>query len=349
MKMFSRRGAKDRSSAVAVLDRERFDGTDEELAAEIAALRVQLATESTHEAESRLIYLLHVLGIRRLAAAGDNARYPEPATDLPPYDGALPEFTFEDLTPELLRAAILRDGCAIVRGLIPRERALAFADEIEQSFAEREREVEGKRHDRRLYDPFVPDPPHGVEVDSRGWIRAGGGVLAMDAPKLACEVFNLLYDIGLPELIADYVGEDVAISLDKTTLRKATPDVAGGWHQDGNFMGDVRAMNLWLSLSRCGDEAPGLDMVPRRLGEMVQSGTDEAMLDYVVSQRMAEQAAGDRPIVRPIFEPGDAVLFDDLFLHKTGSDPAMPKPRYALESWFFGASGFPTEYAPIAI
>ncbi len=71
------------------------------------------------------------------------------------------------------------------------------------------------------------------------------------------------------------------------------------------------------------------------------TATDEAMFDNMVSQRMAEQAAGDTPILRPIFEPGDALLFDELFLHKTGSDPSMPKPRFAIESWFFGASGFP--------
>jgi hypothetical protein len=42
------------------------------------------------------------------------------------------------------------------------------------------------------------------------------------------------------------------------------------------------------------------------------------------------------------------MLFDDRFLHRTGSNPAMTKPRYAIESWFFGASGFPADYAPIA-
>ena len=42
-------------------------------------------------------------------------------------------------------------------------------------------------------------------------------------------------------------------------------------------------------------------------------------------------------------------LFDELFLHKTGSYPQMPKPRYAIESWFFGRSGFSQEYAPIAV
>jgi hypothetical protein len=69
----------------------------------------------------------------------------------------------------------------------------------------------------------------------------------------------------------------------------------------------------------------------------------------MVSQRMAEEAAGDTPILRPIFEPGDALLFDELFLHKTASEPEMRNPRYAIENWFFGASAFPPDYAPLAV
>ena len=42
------------------------------------------------------------------------------------------------------------------------------------------------------------------------------------------------------------------------------------------------------------------------------------------------------------------LLFDDLFLHRTASDPAMPKPRFAVESWFFAPSAFPEDYAPLA-
>ena len=53
--------------------------------------------------------------------------------------------------------------------------------------------------------------------------------------------------------------------------------------------------------------------------------------------------------MRPIFEPGDALFFDELFLHQTGSDPSMPNPRFAIESWFFGASAFPGDYAPVAV
>jgi len=113
-------------------------------------------------------------------------------------------------------------------------------------------------------------------------------------------------------------------------------------------MGEVRAMNVWLSLSRCGDEAPGLDVVPRRLDDFVKTGTEGTVLDYQVSQAMAEEAAGEYGIIRPIFEPGDVLLFDDRFLHQTGSDPEMPKPRYAIESWFFGPTGFSESYVPLA-
>ena len=102
------------------------------------------------------------------------------------------------------------------------------------------------------------------------------------------------------------------------------------------------------ALSRCGDEAPGLDIVPKRFDEMVPSGTDDAPLWYCVSDAVIAEVSADAPVIRPIFEPGDAMFFDDLFLHKTGSDPSMPNSRFALECWHFGATGFPGDYAPIA-
>jgi hypothetical protein len=159
------------------------------------------------------------------------------------------------------------------------------------------------------------------------------------------EAFNR---VGLPDVVHGYLGEHSAISAQKCILRKAEPTVPGAWHQDGKFLGDVHALNLWLSLSRCGDEAPGLDIVPRRLDQLLAAGTEGTRVDIEVSQAMAEEAAAGLGIQRPIFEPGDALLFDELFLHQTGSDPQMPKPRYAVESWFFGPSAFPGGYSPLA-
>jgi hypothetical protein len=318
-----------------------------ELAGEIAALTEATRASRDIDAERRLLALRHEAGIAALDSSSDDPEYP--AADgarLPESDG-LPEFTREQVTPELLRAAILRDGCLLVRGLVDRERALGFAAQIERSFAERERESSGQAPQPGYYEPFAPDARFG-EVEGRDWIKQGGGVLAADSPLLAFEMFELFSQARVPELAKSYLGEAPLLSVQKTTLRKADPAVGGAWHQDGYFLGDVRALNLWLSLSRCGDVAPGLDIVPRRLDDLVATQTDEAILDYQVSQARAEEVAGDKGIMRPIFEPGDALFFDDRFLHQTGSDPSMPEPRFAIESWFFGASGFPVEYAPLA-
>ena len=325
-----------------------FDGDDEQLFAAIAELSAANAAGPGREHERRLLRLRHIAGLR-LLSDGRRPTHPEPDTAGLPAGPGLPEFTPADLTPELLRAAILRDGCALVRGLVDRDSALALADEIDRSFEERERFVASGSSAEGYYEEIAPFGEHAFQDGQRAWIREGGGVLAADSPMLTAQMLSLFEGAGIPQLVAGYLGERPLISVQKTTLRKAAPEVGGAWHQDGAFMGDVRALNLWLSLSRCGDESPGLDIVPKRLEEIVATGTDEAMLSYQVSRAKAEEAAGDVEIIRPIFEPGDALFFDELFLHQTGSDPSMPKPRYAVESWFFGGSAFPAGYGPVAV
>ena len=143
------------------------------------------------------------------------------------------------------------------------------------------------------YEEFQPQPRYGPVV-GRGWIEQGGGLLAADAPTLSFEMMDMFDAAGLGELVSGYLGEPALISVHKTTLRKADPSVPGAWHQDGFFMGEVRSLNLWLSLSRCGDEAPGLDLLPRRLDHYLATNTEEAALDYTISQRKVDEAAGDR-------------------------------------------------------
>jgi hypothetical protein len=324
-----------------------FPGSDEELFAEIEKVTAENRETRSTDSEATLLRLRHLAGIRMTEAA--NGRPDFAAADdasLPSADG-LPEIAAADVTPGMLRAGILRDGCLLVRGLVGREDALHFADQIDRAFEERERSGPGDKSQNGYYEEFYPEPGYDG-MTSRSWIKEGGGLLAVDSPMLSFEMIEMFQRAGIQRLVKEYLGEPGLISGEKTTLRKAEPQVPGAWHQDGAFMGDVRALNLWLSLSRCGDESPGLDILPRRLDYLVTTQTEEAMLSYQISQAKAEEAAGDTPIIRPIFEPGDALFFDDLFLHQTGSDPSMPKPRYAIESWFFGASAFP-EYIPVVV
>jgi phytanoyl-CoA dioxygenase PhyH len=316
------------------------------LYAEIDRAADQVRSTDDLEARRQLLRLRHRAGIALLDGQ-DRRPHPSPDFDALPAADGLPGLDPEQLTPELLRAGILRDGCVLVRGLVDRDEAMELARQIERAFTERDREQQGGSPAEGYYEPFSLEP--GFEQPIRAWVEQGGGLLAADSPLLASDLLETFREARLRELVGGYLGEPPLITLQKTTLRKAEPSVDGAWHQDGAFMGDVRSLNLWLSLSRCGDESPGLDLVPRRLDRLVPRGTDGIRLGYVVSQQKAEEAAGRLGILRPIFEPGDALFFDDLFLHKTGSDPAMPKPRYAVENWFFGGSAFPTEYAPFAV
>jgi hypothetical protein len=302
----------------------------------------------SRETERRLIRLRHLAGIRLVDEGPSGAEFVGPASDYLPAGDPLPEIPAAELDASLIRAGILRDGCLLVRGLIPRERAEEMAQRIDRAFKQRERHGAGRSVEEGYFEEFQPDRRYGPVV-GRGWIEQGGGLLAADAPLLHFEMMEMFGAAGLRELVTGYLGEPALISAHKTTLRKAEPSVPGSWHQDGFFMGEVRSLNMWLSLSRCGDESPGLDLLPTRLDRYLATATEEAALDYTISQRKVEEAAGPTPIVRPIFEPGDALFFDELFLHQTGSDPSMRKPRYAIENWFFGGSAFPGEYAPIAV
>jgi hypothetical protein len=326
--------------------RDEFEGTTAELFEEIERLTEANRRDPDRQLERRLLRLRHAAGIRLLDAGGSKPELAQPDDGALPAGEPLPEIRGADVTPGLIRAGILRHGCLLVRGLVDRDAALRFAGQIDRSFAERAAAGAGRQPAAGYYEEFDPETVFPVAT-VRPWIEEGGGVLATDAPMLTFEMLELFAAAGLPRLVGDYLGEPPLLSVHKTTLRKADPAVGGAWHQDGAFMGDVRALNLWLSLSRCGDEAPGLDVVPRRLDEVViEHGS---MLDVELTRAKAREAAGDAGIVRPIFEPGDALLFDELFLHQTASEPSMPKPRFAIESWFFGGSAFPRDYAPIAV
>ncbi len=326
-----------------------FSGSTSELLAEIAQLTERTRAHRDPDAERRLLRLRHLAGVRLTDKVESQASYPTPNFDRVPEGPQLPEFQPSDLSPSVLRAAILRYGCMLVRGLVDTDEATRFANKIDHAFKERAVDATGRETTPGYYEPFQFAGPY--RTPARSWIEKGGALLAIDSPTLAFDLMELFAAGRVPELVAGYLGEMPVISAQKTTLRKVEPSVKGAWHQDGSFMGDVRSLNLWVALSHCGVDAPSLDIVPRRLEALVPTGTDDhdISIEHQVSQRAAEEAAGDTAIVRPIFRPGDAVFFDELCLHQTGAHTSMSKARFAIESWFFGGSAFAGSYAPFAV
>ena len=91
-----------------------------------------------------------------------------------------------------------------------------------------------------------------------------------------------------------------------------------------------------------------MDVVAKRLDHIVKPGSGGADFDWSLGDDAVHQVAGDT-IRRPIFEPGDALLFDHLHLHRTGTDPGMTKTRYAIETWFFAPSAYPDPHEQVPL
>jgi hypothetical protein len=231
----------------------------------------------------------------------------------------------------------------LVRGLIPPERATELAAGIDAALAafDDAAAAEGPpaADEDGWYAPFKPQPGDYRTGGQRGWVRASGAVWTADSPRMLFDLLEVVDETGIGALITDYLGERPALSANKCTLRRVPLTTSTGWHQDGAFLGtEVRTMNLWLSLAHCGQDAPGLDVVPRRFDDV---------FDWAVGEEVVAREAGPAGVLRPLFGPGDALLFDHLFLHSTAVTAEMTRERHAIETWFFSPSSYPKGQIPL--
>lgn len=317
--------------------------------AAIALLTEANRDEGRAEIERALVRLRRQTGREQTGTSAQPPLRVTPATA----DGRIVEVAGADLDVAQLLDGLATSGCLLVRGLITPERARELAAGIDRAFDAYDRAEAGEPSDLRWYEPHtMPDrvEPGLPAPFRRRMMRDDGGMWTADSPRMLYEVLEVIERSGLVHLMADLFHERPLLSAIKGTLRRVAPfNIDGGWHQDGAFLGDqISSLNVWLSLSRCGDDAPGLDIVPRRLPGVLPRD-ERAQFDWSVSDAGAREAADGVAIVRPLFEPGDALLFDHLLLHRTGADARMPHDRYAIESWFFAPSAYPDRQLPIYV
>jgi hypothetical protein len=316
---------------------------------------IRLLTEANRVARSDALEKL-LVEMRHESFATLDRRPPVPVPDKivadPTYDarGALPELRPADLTVATLREGLSRHGCVLVRGLVPPERVDALVAGIDRALDACDASLAGADEAETMpwFAPFRPTGGNYRVGGRRNWVRASGGVWTADSPRMLFELMEVVDETGVGDLIAAHLGERPALSANKCTLRRVPIDTNTDWHQDGAFLGEgARTIDLWLSLSHCGRDAPGLDIVPRRIDHVVQTGTEGAFFDWSVSPAVVDDVAGETPVIRPEFAPGDALLFDHLLLHRTAAGPEMTRERYAIETWFFAPSAYPDGQIPL--
>ena len=245
---------------------------DADWAAAIDVLAEANRAAPSAELESALVALRHRCATR-VSAADPGARLSGGTAPAVGPSG-LPETDLAALDARSLRAAVLEHGSLLVRGAISRDDAAGIAEAIDRCWAVSTREDPPGPDDAGIWEPFWPaDGDGGGEQWVRGirnWVRAAGGVLLCDSPAIQFRVLDLYRRIGLQAVVTEYLGGRPVLSANKCTLRRVSPETVGGWHQDGAFLGaGVRAVNLWLALTDCGIDAPGMDLVARRLDGVV--------------------------------------------------------------------------------
>ncbi len=308
-----------------------------ELGAAIDALQRANRLEGSASVEQQLVRLRRDAFVRKAAPLTAPAPVPERAPAVDPALG-LPATSRAGLDVELLRAAIGHHGSLVVRGLLSDERVRALRTAIDAALAARRSGAEnGTSHYHELEGPDPQDRA----------FSAADGLLTCDSPHALFELLETFYELELDRLASEFLGERPALSIEKCTLRHMVPPCSGSWHQDGAFLGaEIRSLNVWIALSRCGRDAPGLDIMPRRYQRILPAG---AFFDWDLSPEVIRVESPGVAPARPLFEAGDAVLFDHLCVHQTACTAEMTQKRYAIESWLFAPSAYPAKGGGLVI
>jgi hypothetical protein len=305
----------------------------------IDLLTAENRRERRADLECRIVELRH--DAWRQLEPRQPQEWDRPIADHFPGETGIPELPAAELTGELIHSAMLHHGGLVVRGLVPAETCEALCDGIDRSWEAIDRYRETREFDPAWYHPLDLSR-YGLTIEARTWIHGSGTAYVPDSPRLLFDLFEALDASGIKGVVADYFGEDPAMSWVKLAQRKLAPDATGGWHQDGAVYGmTARTLNLWLPVTRCGDVAPGLEMWPRRLDSMVDTMSDTGFESFSATHDAVTTLTDEVPVSRPVFEPGDGALFDQFLLHQTAASADYTRQRYGFECWFFAPSTYP--------
>lgn len=303
--------------------------------------------------ERRLLQLRNE-AFHRLDRSAPSSAWPPPHSNRFADCPTVPEVSADELDVDALRAGIFGRGALIVRGLFDGAHVEKLSHAVDEAFAAYDRSRRGSRVDLSdpWFHPFTSEDGPDVASHPRHWIRNGGGVYAAESPRAMFDLIEALDQVGARGIAEEYFGERAALSVLKTTLRRIDPDlsVESGWHQDGAFLGEsVRSLNVWIALTPCGRDAPGLKMVPRRLDSVVRAGVGGAAFSWSFDSALIDELTDGQGPAWLEFEAGDAVFFDELNLHSTATRPEMTKQRKAIEAWLFAASHYPLDRVPLLL
>jgi hypothetical protein len=226
----------------------------------------------------------------------------------------LPEISGSKLTVDHVASGLLHHGALVVRGLFPAGRLQEL---------------------RRFLD--------------LGAMRIMPGSQGnVDQARMLDALVETHEDTGTLALAESYVGDRPVGMLQRTLVKRNARTRGLNWHQDGAFfLGRCGALSVWTALTPCGESCPGLSVIPRRF-ETVFDPDHQAKDLSRRTISVAEELARETGVASPTLEPGDAILFDEMTLHRTSARRWSVPFRDVAITWFFAPSRFPVVFEPLA-
>lgn len=271
-------------------------------------------------------------------------------------DDRVPEVTVDSMSVRKLAGGVEHHGAVAVRGALSPDLADRVVEVILATEEHRDAPAGTPPPADRTYEPFngigaEPSPELLKLRQQRKMVAMQGGTWLADSPTGTAIALGALYTTGIVELMTEHFGARPCFSLQKSTLRRSLPeDKVAGWHQDGSFLGtDARTMNVWIALSDCGGEvpSPGLELIPKRVDEILP--LDGGLGRVSISRETIAAASDHVPSIVPRFNKGDALIFDQYFVHRSYFASGMTEDRFALECWMFASGHTPSAYIPLLV
>jgi hypothetical protein len=289
----------------------------------IATLTEQNRQAVSPDTEGELVRLRLEEGRRLVDEAAGRQSGPYQAADLFAGTGGLPEIEASQLSADALGAGILHHGGLLVRGLYGQEQL--------------------QRLQRLAQENALP--------------KAQDDRLGCSAHTLF-ELLEVYRQSGLIDAVEGYLGSRPVLFAERIKLRRLEREqdkyAAIPWHQDAAFFGcKSHAVNCWAAVTPCGENNPGLSILPCRSEKLhgwnLENG--HAPLDYgrEVSSQAFDALLEQHPPVDCILRPGDAVLFDEMTVHQTLVRPWRRDEQVVTISWFFPPACFPGWGTPLAV
>ncbi len=246
-----------------------------------------------------------------------------------------------------LASVLDRHGVAVVRGGLPEHDCQALLPRLEHNLAQAYVPNQPPGDSTELNVPlhFFCDSSETAALAARfaeireqpiaAWHWALEGVVSTD------DVWRRISGMTtILEAVAKRLGGPLAIdrSLGYARAKLASQRRVLPFHQDARTgYWEIPTIAMWMPLVACGVDAPGLEVVPRRLHSLFPVGLygGRERADY---QSYPASAIDDLippwAVLAPLLEPGDVLLFDSYVLHRTQRLPGCQGRRVNFDARF---------------